>query len=131
MDPVNELYDVVNGKGNSDLSGVTLSNVQLTASGSTEYGYEISGEVSRKSINGSSYQFHQSRGGLLDLSVFIPSVAVSDFQEDVVFAQNLLQQAAGSVSLHPGLIRFTLGFVTLYWNCLVDRGDAVEYDVSN
>ena len=129
-DPATHLYDVVNSKGKSDLLGVVLTNVRITAEGYQNYGYEVKDTISRKSISGSSFQFHQD-GQSLDLTVFIPSTTVDSFPEDIVFAQEILKRAADSVSLETGLIWFTIGHVTLYWGCLVDRGELFEYDVSN
>jgi len=124
-DPVAYLYNEVNTKGYSDLAGVVLSNVSVLASGRRDYGYETSGNTARTSINGTSFQFH-TVGNTLDMSVFIPSVNVDYFAEDVVFAQNILQETAESVDLPTGTINFTLGFVTLPWESLTARGDAEE-----
>ena len=61
--------------------------------------------------------------------VFIPSLVVSEFPEDVVFFQQLLNYVASFAGKTPTTIRFTIGCATMVWKDLVTRGEAKEVEV--
>jgi hypothetical protein len=61
--------------------------------------------------------------------VFIPTLLVNEFANEVTFYQELLRRVARFAGKTPTTIRFTVGAVTMEWDEMVGGGYAEEVDI--
>lgn len=68
-------------------------------------------------------------GNDMSCLVFIPTLVVSEFVEEVALFQTLLKKVASFAGKVPTSIRFTFGVVSMPWDDMVEQGAAQEVDV--
>ncbi len=161
-DPYAFLRNLVAKKGKSDLEGVYLTSVNVSADANQDYGYAFSETTvsmdlrvirmdkaawdnllvsTRKQPNDIVYSIaiqYTSHpvllcflvdGSEMSCNVSIPTLALDEFVTQVTIFQRLLKEVAEFAGKIPTSVRFSIGVVTIYWDDLVEYGEAQEVDV--
>lgn len=69
-------------------------------------------------------------GGDLSMHVFIPELDAADFVYEVTLFTSILQKMASLTGKTCSTVKFTIGYCLLYWDAMVQRGEAKEMDVA-
>lgn len=71
-----------------------------------------------------------TEGHEMSAMVFIPTLVVTEFTNEVVFYQHLLREVSSFAGKIATNIRFTIGSVSMEWDDLVERGCVREVDMA-